>query len=123
MRQEAIDRKGAILSAYLGEYYRKDGEPRQRILKYLDCLGEGHIATRATGALIDFWNKANKALAELDKQGLSTDEIARVRKILAAKIQPPSGEEVQKSNAMMVIFPGTDSEFLHRPELSGEVDK
>ena len=105
MRQEAINRKGIVLSAYLG------------------CVGEGHIATRATGAIIDFWNKANKALAELAGQGLTEDEIARVRKNLAAKVQPPSGDEVQEFYAMMAVCFGEDSEFLHLPELSGKVDK
>ncbi len=76
-----------------------------------------------TQALIDFWNKANKALAKLAGQGLTEDEIARVRKNLAAKVKPPSGDEVQEFNAMMAAVFGENSEFLHRPELSGEVDE
>ena len=76
MRQREIEQKGTILSAYLVESYRKDGEPRQRVLKYLASIGEDHIATRATGALIDFWNKANALLTELAGQGLTEDEVA-----------------------------------------------
>ena len=90
MRQETIDRKGTILSVCLVESYRKDGEPRQRVLKYLGSVGETYLANRVTGAIIDFWSKANKALAELAGQGLSTEEISRVRKNLASKVKPPT---------------------------------
>ena len=44
-----IEQKGAALSAYLVESYRKDGKPRQRVLKYLASIGAGHIATRVPG--------------------------------------------------------------------------
>ena len=97
MWQEAIDRKGTILSAYLVESYRKDGEPRQRVLQYLGSVGETCLANRATGTIIDFWSKANKALAELAGQGLTEDEIARARKILAAKAKPQAATRFRNS--------------------------
>ena len=76
MRQTEIEQKGAILSAYLVESYRKEGKPRHRVLKYLASIGEGYIATRSTRALIDFWTKENASLAELDKLSAEPQELA-----------------------------------------------
>ena len=91
MRQEEIDHKGPLLYAYLVQSYRhSDGKPRQRTIKYLGCIGETHLANRAPGALVDFWDKANKALTELKEQGLRAKDIDHIRQSLSTKIKPPN---------------------------------
>jgi len=94
MRQETINHKGPLLYAYLIQSYRNpDGKHRQRTVKYLGSIGETHLANRAPGALVDFWDKANKALAELKEQGLRTKDINKIRASLSTKIKPPSQKE------------------------------
>ena len=103
------------LTKSLVESHRKEGKPRQKTVKYLGCIGEGHIDIRSTGALIDFWNKTNASLTELAGQGLTEDEVARTRQNLAAKVKPPSDEKVRGYNATMVAFFWKNNEFLYEP--------
>ena len=94
MRQEEIDHKGPLLYAYLVQSYRNsDGKHRQRTVKYLGSIGETHLANRAPGALVDFWDKANKALAELKEQGLRAKDIDQIRRSLSTKVKPPTQKE------------------------------
>ena len=62
--------------------------------------------------MIDFGTKANASLTELLGQGLTEDEIARIRKNLAAKIKPQSDEEVREFNATMIAFFGKENGYL-----------
>ena len=97
MRQEMINHKGPLLYAYLVQSYRNSGgKPRHRTIKYLGCIGETHLANRAPGALVDFWDKANKALAELKEQGLRTRNIDRIRRSLSTKVKPPTLKEKRR---------------------------
>ena len=96
--------KGTVLSAYLVESYCKDGEPRQRIVKYLGSVGETYLANRAPGAVIDFWDNANKALAELKEQGLRAKDINQIRQSLSTKIKPPNQKEKQEINEFMSVL-------------------
>ena len=94
MRQETIDHKGPLLYAYLVQSYRhSDGKPRHRTIKYLGSIGETHLANRAPGALVDFWDKANKALTELKEQGLCAKDINQIRQSLSTEIKPPNQKE------------------------------
>ena len=98
MRQETIHHKGPLLYAYLIQSYRNsDGKHRQRTIKYLGSIGEAHLANRAPGALVDFWDKANKALAELKEQGLRTKDIDQIRRSLGTKIKLPSQKEKREN--------------------------
>ena len=97
MRQETIRHKGPLLYAYLIQSYRNsDGKPRHRTIKYLGRIGETHLANRAPGALVDFWDKANKALSELKEQGLRTRDIDQIRRSLSTKVKPPTLKEKRR---------------------------
>ena len=107
MRQETINHKGPLLYAYLIQSYRhSDGKPRHRTIKYLGCIGETHLANRAPGALVDFLDKANKALTELKEHGLRAKDFDQIRTSLSTKISPPNQKEkremfwVHKCSAM-----------------------
>ena len=44
----------------------------------------------------DFWDKANKALAELKEQGLRAKDIDQIRRSLSTKVKPPTLKEKRR---------------------------
>ena len=59
------------------------------------CLARGDVLTFPPRSH-DFWDKANKALAELKEQGLRTKDIDQIRASLSTKVKPPTLKEKRR---------------------------
>ncbi len=75
------------LSAYLVESYRKDGQPRQRVVTYIGSIGEQR--TQMHYHRLEFWKAAAEHINPLN---LSDETVAAIRATLEAVVPLPTDE-------------------------------
>ncbi len=80
------------LSAYLVESYRKDGQPRQRVVTYIGSIGEQR--TQMHYHRLDFWKSAAEHINPLN---LDDETMTAIKAALEAVVPMPSAESQKQA--------------------------
>jgi hypothetical protein len=87
--------KDTLLYAVAVESKRVNGKPRQKIVKYLGSISELAQAEGNYYRMASFWNKVEKALAELAKEDKYKDQVDKLREQVKKNVPVPTAKDME----------------------------